>query len=48
MKTILVAGTYDTKDDELGYLAGVIRAQGGVRNRADWPLQLGRETRETP
>ncbi|WP_109465034.1 Tm-1-like ATP-binding domain-containing protein [Albibacillus kandeliae] len=29
MKTILVAGTYDTKDDELGYLAGVIRAQGG-------------------
>lgn len=28
-KTILVAGTYDTKDDELGYLAGVIRAQGG-------------------
>lgn len=28
-KTILVIGTYDTKDDELGYLAGVIRAQGG-------------------
>ena len=26
---ILVVGTYDTKDDELGYLAGVIRAQGG-------------------
>lgn len=28
-KTILVIGTYDTKDDELGYLAGVIREQGG-------------------
>ena len=28
-KTILVAGTYDTKDDELHYLADVIRAQGG-------------------
>ncbi|WP_435660259.1 Tm-1-like ATP-binding domain-containing protein [Leisingera caerulea] len=28
-KTILVAGTYDTKDDELGYLAQVIRGQGG-------------------
>jgi uncharacterized protein (UPF0261 family) len=28
-KTILVIGTYDTKDDELSYLAGVIRAQGG-------------------
>ncbi|MGV8986846.1 MAG: Tm-1-like ATP-binding domain-containing protein [Cypionkella sp.] len=28
-KTILVVGTYDTKDDELSYLAGVIRAQGG-------------------
>lgn len=28
-KTILVIGTYDTKDDELDYLAGVIRAQGG-------------------
>lgn len=26
---ILIVGTYDTKDDELGYLAGVIRAQGG-------------------
>ena len=29
-KTILVVGTYDTKDDELSYLAGVIRAQGGT------------------
>lgn len=28
-KTILVIGTYDTKDDELGFLASVIRGQGG-------------------
>ncbi|MFT6091736.1 Tm-1-like ATP-binding domain-containing protein [Sulfitobacter sp.] len=28
-KTILIIGTYDTKDDELGYLADVIRKQGG-------------------
>lgn len=28
-KTIMVIGTYDTKDDELGFLAGVIRDQGG-------------------
>lgn len=28
-KTILVIGTYDTKDDELGFLADVIREQGG-------------------
>ena len=28
-KTILIIGTYDTKDDELGYLTGVIREQGG-------------------
>ncbi|WP_133486202.1 Tm-1-like ATP-binding domain-containing protein [Aliiroseovarius marinus] len=28
-KTILVVGTYDTKDDELNYIADVIRAQGG-------------------
>jgi uncharacterized protein (UPF0261 family) len=27
---ILVVGTWDTKDDELTYLAGVIRAQGGT------------------
>jgi len=27
--TILVVGTYDTKADELGFLADVIRAQGG-------------------
>lgn len=28
-KTILIVGTYDTKDDELGYLADCIRGQGG-------------------
>lgn len=28
-KTILVIGTYDTKDDELAFLADVIRGQGG-------------------
>jgi uncharacterized protein (UPF0261 family) len=28
-KTILVVGTYDTKDDELGFLAKCIRGQGG-------------------
>ena len=28
-KTILVIGTYDTKDEELGFLSGVIRDQGG-------------------
>lgn len=28
-RTILIVGTYDTKSDELAYLAGVIRAQGG-------------------
>ncbi|WP_299285933.1 Tm-1-like ATP-binding domain-containing protein [uncultured Tateyamaria sp.] len=28
-KTILVIGTYDTKDDELGYLCDCIRGQGG-------------------
>jgi len=29
-KTILVVGTYDTKDDELSYLSAVIKAQGGI------------------
>ncbi len=29
-KVILVCGTYDTKDDELTYLAQVIRGQGGA------------------
>lgn len=28
-KTILLVGTYDTKDDELAYMAGIIRDQGG-------------------
>ncbi len=28
-RTILIVGTYDTKQDELGYLAQVIRQQGG-------------------
>jgi uncharacterized protein (UPF0261 family) len=28
-RTILVVGTYDTKDDELNYICGTIRAQGG-------------------
>ncbi|MDU8929528.1 Tm-1-like ATP-binding domain-containing protein [Alisedimentitalea sp. MJ-SS2] len=28
-KTILVVGTYDTKDDELGYLTSCIEGQGG-------------------
>ena len=28
-RTILVVGTYDTKDDELGYIAEIIRGQGG-------------------
>jgi uncharacterized protein (UPF0261 family) len=28
-RTILVVGTYDTKDDELNYIADVIRNQGG-------------------
>ncbi|TNF59809.1 MAG: hypothetical protein EP307_09715, partial [Rhodobacteraceae bacterium] len=34
-KTILIAGTYDTKDAELTYLADVIRAQGGDVLRMD-------------
>lgn len=29
-RTILVAGTYDTKPEELAYIAGVITAQGGA------------------
>jgi len=28
-KTILIVGTWDTKDDELGYMADRVRAQGG-------------------
>lgn len=34
-KTILIVGTYDTKDDELSYLARVIAAQGGGVLRMD-------------
>ena len=29
MTTILLAGTWDTKNDELAYMAGILRAQGG-------------------
>lgn len=29
-RTIMIVGTYDTKDDELNYIAGVIRGQGGA------------------
>lgn len=35
LKTILVVGTYDTKDDELLYLADVIRGQGGAVRSMD-------------
>jgi uncharacterized protein (UPF0261 family) len=34
-RTVLVVGTYDTKDDELTYIAGVIRAQGGAVRTMD-------------
>ena len=34
-KTILVVGTYDTKDDELNYIADVIRGQGGAVKTMD-------------
>ncbi len=34
-KTILVIGTYDTKSDELGYLAGCIEKAGGGVSRMD-------------
>lgn len=34
-KTILVVGTYDTKDDELTYLADVIHGQGGAVKTMD-------------
>lgn len=34
-RTILLVGTYDTKDDELTYLGEVIRAQGGGVLRMD-------------
>ncbi|WP_420569629.1 Tm-1-like ATP-binding domain-containing protein [Thalassovita sp.] len=34
-KTILVVGTYDTKDDELNFIADVIREQGGAVKTMD-------------
>ena len=45
-KTILVIGTYDTKDDELDFLAGVIRAQGGQVITMDVSV-LGEPSRPT-
>jgi uncharacterized protein (UPF0261 family) len=43
---ILVVGTYDTKDDELTYLASVIRGQGGEVLTMDVSV-LGNPTRPT-
>jgi uncharacterized protein (UPF0261 family) len=34
-RTILVVGTYDTKDDELNFIADTIRAQGGAVKTMD-------------
>ena len=34
-KTILVVGTYDTKDDKLSYMAGRIEALGGAVKTMD-------------
>lgn len=45
-KTILVIGTYDTKNDELDYLAGVIRQQGGQVVTMDVSV-LGDPTKRT-
>lgn len=45
-KTVLVVGTYDTKDDELNYLAERIRAQGGKVLSMDVSV-LGDPTRPT-
>ncbi len=44
--TILVVGTYDTKDDELNYMARVIRDQGGTVLTMDVSV-LGDPTRPT-
>ncbi|WP_375175001.1 Tm-1-like ATP-binding domain-containing protein [Pseudooceanicola sp.] len=44
--TILVIGTYDTKDDELSYMTGVIRQQGGQVMTMDVSV-LGDPTRPT-
>lgn len=43
---ILIVGTYDTKDDELRYLADVIRRQGGVAIAMDVSV-LGAATAPT-
>ena len=45
-RTILVVGTYDTKDDELNYMARVIRDQGGNVLSMDVSV-LGEPTRPT-
>jgi uncharacterized protein (UPF0261 family) len=45
-RTILVVGTYDTKDDELNYICGVIRGQGGQVLTMDVSV-LGNPTRPT-
>lgn len=45
-KTILVVGTFDTKDDELGFLSGVIRDQGGKTISMDVSV-LGDPSRPT-
>lgn len=34
-RTILIVGTYDTKEEELAYIAGAIRAQGGAVRTMD-------------
>jgi uncharacterized protein (UPF0261 family) len=43
---ILIVGTYDTKDEELGYIARVIREQGGVTLTMDVSV-LGDPTQPT-
>ncbi|NEY91671.1 Tm-1-like ATP-binding domain-containing protein [Tabrizicola oligotrophica] len=43
---ILITGTYDTKDDELNYIAGVIRGQGGEALTMDVSV-LGNPTAPT-
>jgi uncharacterized protein (UPF0261 family) len=45
-KTILVIGTYDTKDDELTFLADVIHAEGGQVITMDVSV-LGAPSRHT-
>ncbi|MEC7763195.1 MAG: Tm-1-like ATP-binding domain-containing protein [Pseudomonadota bacterium] len=45
-RTILVVGTYDTKDDELNYIAEVIRGQGGAVLTMDVSV-LGDPTKPT-